>query len=296
MATVSFTAPGPAVPGEVVRALAWLLASGATADAALGVTSDEAAERVIAAAEAFASDFEQAAFAVPALDGLALERVWRLTVEAVALGGGVDAVAMTQSHGLGATFASAALLAAMLSFQKDLLGALYKVESFVQGRAVTSLNEVDRAAAGLMERARRRVTTAGEALRAIPLGDRLPGEEPANPEWAPRVLAILSKRFRVQLRAVEGRWAALDAVAEAAATLRQVAHALLRASIVLDRGMAAARLAVAQTHGADTAVAALAASGDGVQGYDGWPLASAALLSSAAACLAAANAILPPQP
>jgi fumarate hydratase class II len=276
----------------VFRALGLVVAAAANVNGDLGVLPRETAEKIASAANTMAEDARDGAVAIPAVDARALERAWAMSVEGVAYRSGADLGEVAAGHAAGATVASAVLLAAVLGLQKDLLAALYRVESAVQGKAVRTQDRVDRAAAGLCERARKRLTVVCEELRALPLADRLPDEPAPHPEWAPRVTAYLNKRFRLQLRAVEGRWASLDAVSEAAGAVRQACDAFLRAAVVLDRGAQSVRLAVAEARGADLTITTLAGVGDAVHGYGRWPLAAASLIGAGAAALAAAAAIV----
>ncbi|MFN0096117.1 MAG: hypothetical protein ACKVVT_15250 [Dehalococcoidia bacterium] len=292
MSTTSNSSSGPVVAPEIFRGVGLVLAAAATVNGDLGDLPREKADAVATAAQAMAEDARQGAVPIPAVDARALERSWALVVEGVAYRSGAEHAEVEAGHAPGPSFACASLLALVLGIQKDLLPMIYRVESFVQGKAVRTLDPVDRAAAGLCERARKRLSLVCEELRAFPLADRIADQPEVNPEWAPRVTSYLAKPLRLQIRAVEGRWASLDAVSDAAVAVRQTADACLRASVVLDRGSQAVRLAVAEARGADVTVATLAGVGDGVHGYGRWPLAASAVLRAAGACVVAAEALV----
>ncbi|MBE7519479.1 MAG: class II fumarate hydratase [Thermoflexaceae bacterium] len=141
-------------------------------------------------------------------------------------------------------------LAAIVSVQQRLLPALYRLEANLNGKA----NEFDsvvktgrthlmdatpirlgqefRGYAGQMERARRRVTLACEALREVALGGTAVGTGVnTHPEFAARALAYVSELERVQLRETGNHFqaqASIDAVVEMSGQLRVVAISLLK--------------------------------------------------------------------
>ncbi len=141
-------------------------------------------------------------------------------------------------------------LAAIVSVQQRLLPALYRLEANLNGKA----NEFDsvvktgrthlmdatpirlgqefRGYAGQMERARRRVTLACEALREVALGGTAVGTGVnTHPEFAARALAYVSELERVQLRETGNHFqaqASIDAVVETSGQLRVVAISLLK--------------------------------------------------------------------
>lgn len=145
---------------------------------------------------------------------------------------------------------TAIYLAAIVSMQRRLLPALYRLEATLNGKA----NEFDgvvktgrthlmdatpirlgqefRGYAGQVERARRRITLAGEALREVALGGTAVGTGVnTHPEFAARALAFVSEFERVQLRETTNHFQAqssIDSIVEASGMLRVVAISLLK--------------------------------------------------------------------
>ncbi|GIW12691.1 MAG: fumarate hydratase class II [Tepidiforma sp.] len=141
-------------------------------------------------------------------------------------------------------------LAAIRRIREHLLPGLYRLESALQVKA----NEFDgvvktgrthlmdavpirlgqefRGYAGQVERARRRVTAAGEALREVALGGTAVGTGlNTHPEFAGRVLAYVSEVARVQLVETSNHFqaqSAIDGIVEASGHLRTAAVSLVK--------------------------------------------------------------------
>ena len=141
-------------------------------------------------------------------------------------------------------------LAAVRRIREHLLPGLYRLESVLQAKA----NEFDdvvktgrthlmdavpirlgqefRGYAGQIERARRRVTAAAEAMREVALGGTAVGTGlNTHPEFAGRVLAYVSEVARVQLIETTNHFqaqSAIDGIVEASGHLRTAAVALVK--------------------------------------------------------------------
>lgn len=141
-------------------------------------------------------------------------------------------------------------LAAVRRIREHLLPGLYRLETALQAKA----NEFDdvvktgrthlmdavpirlgqefRGYAGQIERARRRVTAAAEAMREVALGGTAVGTGlNTHPEFAGRVLAYVSEVARVQLVETPNHFqaqAAIDGIVEASGHLRTAAVALVK--------------------------------------------------------------------
>jgi fumarate hydratase class II len=141
-------------------------------------------------------------------------------------------------------------LAAIRRIREHLLPGLYRLESALQSKASEfddivktgrthlmdavpiRLGQEFHGYAGQVERARRRVTAAGEALREVALGGTAVGTGlNTHPEFAGRVLAYVSEVARVQLTETNNHFqaqASIDAVVEASGHLRSAAVALVK--------------------------------------------------------------------
>lgn len=141
-------------------------------------------------------------------------------------------------------------LAAVRRIREHLLPGLYRLETALQAKA----NEFDdvvktgrthlmdavpirlgqefRGYAGQIERARRRVTAAAEAMREVALGGTAVGTGlNTHPEFAGRVLAFVSEVARVQLVETTNHFqaqSAIDGIVEASGHLRTAAVALVK--------------------------------------------------------------------
>ncbi|MGK2966268.1 MAG: class II fumarate hydratase [Tepidiformaceae bacterium] len=141
-------------------------------------------------------------------------------------------------------------LAATTAIQKGLLPALYRLESVLSTKAAEfdsvvktgrthlmdatpiRLGQEFRGYAGQAERARRRATLAGEALREVALGGTAVGTGVnTHEEFASRAVAYLNREERIQLRVTTNHFQAqstIDAVVEASGQLRVVATSLVK--------------------------------------------------------------------
>lgn len=141
-------------------------------------------------------------------------------------------------------------VAAMTAVRKSLLPALYTLESSLAAKATAfhgvvktgrthlmdatpvRLGQEFRGYAGQIERARKRVTLAGEALREVALGGTAVGTGVnTHREFAGRALAYLNESEGLQLRETTNHFQAqstIDALVEASGHLRTVAVSLLK--------------------------------------------------------------------
>ncbi|MEX0783348.1 MAG: class II fumarate hydratase [Dehalococcoidia bacterium] len=141
-------------------------------------------------------------------------------------------------------------LAAVTQIQKSLLPALYRLEVSLQGKAAEfdsvvktgrthlmdatpiRLGQEFQGYRGQVERARKRVTLAAEALRDVALGGTAVGTGVnTHPEFAARALAFVNEAERVQLRETRDHFQAqstVDAIVEAHGQLRTVAVSLVK--------------------------------------------------------------------
>jgi fumarate hydratase class II len=141
-------------------------------------------------------------------------------------------------------------LAAVTQIQKSLLPALYRLEASLQGKAAEfdsvvktgrthlmdatpiRLGQEFEGYRGQVERSRKRVTLAGEALREVALGGTAVGTGVnTHPEFAARALAYVNEAERVQLRETNNHFQAqstIDALVEAHGQLRTAAVSLVK--------------------------------------------------------------------
>ncbi len=145
---------------------------------------------------------------------------------------------------------TATSIAALTEIQKRLLPALYRLEATLQqkvgefdsvvktGRThlmdatPIRLGQEFRGYAGQIERARKRVTLAGEGLREVALGGTAVGTGVnTHGEFAGRALAYINTGERIQLRETTNHFQAqsnIDALVEASGHLRTVATSLVK--------------------------------------------------------------------
>lgn len=143
-------------------------------------------------------------------------------------------------------------VAALAGIQHRLLPALYRLESSLQAKAAEfdgvvktgrthlmdatpiRLGQEFQGYAGQVERARRRLASAGESLREVPLGGTAVGTGVnTHPQFAARTLALVSEELRLQLRETTNHFQAqstLDAVVDASGHLRGLAVSLVKAA------------------------------------------------------------------
>ena len=141
-------------------------------------------------------------------------------------------------------------LSALLLIHQELLPALYRLEHSLQQKArefdgvlktgrthlmdatPIRMGQEFEGYAGQIERGRRRVTRAAEALREVALGGTAVGTGiNTHPEFAARALAYINEAERLQLRETSNHFqaqATIDAVVEAHGQLRVVATSLVK--------------------------------------------------------------------
>ena len=141
-------------------------------------------------------------------------------------------------------------LAAGSQIRTQLLPALYHLESSLNAKSgefsdvvktgrthlmdatPIRLGQEFRGYAGQVERARRRATLAGEALREVALGGTAVGTGVnTHREFASRTLALIQESERVQLRETENHFQAqstIDAIVDASGQLRTIAVSLVK--------------------------------------------------------------------
>ena len=141
-------------------------------------------------------------------------------------------------------------VAAIVDMRLRLLPALYMLESSVQAKAIEfrevvktgrthlmdatpiRLGQEFKGYAGQAERARRRVTAAGEVLREVALGGTAVGTGVnTHQEFAGRTLAYVREALKVQVVETSNHFQAqstIDAVVEASGHLRTVAISLVK--------------------------------------------------------------------
>ena len=141
-------------------------------------------------------------------------------------------------------------VAAIVEMRLRLLPALYTLECSLQAKSVRfrdviktgrthlmdatpiRLGQEFRGYAGQAERARRRVTAAGEVLREVALGGTAVGTGVnTHPEFAGRALAYVREALKVQVVETSNHFQAqstIDAVVEASGHLRTVAISLVK--------------------------------------------------------------------
>lgn len=141
-------------------------------------------------------------------------------------------------------------VSALREMRQQLLPALYRLESSLNAKSgefhgvvktgrthlmdatPIRLGQEFRGYAGQIERARRRVTAACEALREVALGGTAVGTGVnTNPEFAGRALAYLNEAENLQVRETANHFQAqstIDAVVEAHGELRTVATSLVK--------------------------------------------------------------------
>lgn len=179
----------PALTRALFRVYSGLALAGRDMDL---VTPEDAAavEAACAAApdEAFLGDLDAAMLAAEVGEGIRASSGVALTLP-------IDA------EGLVST---AVHLAAVVAIRKQLLPALYRIETTLQPRVHESAQTAE--AITLIERARRRVAASGEALREVALAGpqtdpRFPGEEQS---LAARALGFVNQAERVQLKLAPG--------------------------------------------------------------------------------------------
>lgn len=141
-------------------------------------------------------------------------------------------------------------LAAIVELKRRLLPAIYRLEGALQAKASefdgvvktgrthlmdatpVRLGQEFGGYAAQMERARRRLSAAGESLREVALGGTAVGTGVnAHPRFAARAIGYINEAERLQLRETSNHFqaqASMDTVVEASAALRGLAIALVK--------------------------------------------------------------------
>jgi len=263
-AAANFPISGLRLPRPFLRALGNIKRAAALANRDLGLLPAEHAGAIVTAAgEVMAGDWD-AEFVVDVFQTGSGTSTNMNANEVIAnranelLGGGPKGVYtpihpndhVNKGQSSNDVIPTALHLAAMVETQRRLLPALYKLEASLQAKATQfdgvvktgrthlmdatpiRLGQEFRGYAGQAERARRRVTVAGEALREVALGGTAVGTGVnTHREFAARAIAYLNEGERLQLRETNNHFqaqATMDAVVEASGELRTVAVSLLK--------------------------------------------------------------------
>lgn len=260
----NFPISGQRMPRSLIRALGLLKAGAARANGHLGLIPAEMAEAIRTAAEEVADGNWDAQFPVDVYQTGSGTSTNMNANEVIAnranelLGGGPrgtyspvhpnDHVNRGQSSN--DVVPTAIHIAAMSRMRKHLLPALYRLESALNKKASefdgvvktgrthlmdavpVRLGQEFRGYAGQVERARRRITLAGEALREVPLGGTAVGTGVnTHPEFAGRVLAYVGEVERLQVVETTNHFqaqATIDAMVEASGQLKVLATSLVK--------------------------------------------------------------------
>jgi len=263
-AVANFPISGFRLPRSFIRALGMIKSGAAQANRDLGLLASDLADAIVAAAKEVADGRWDDQFVVDVFQTGSGTSTNMNANEVIAnranelLGAGPkgtyrpvhpnDHVNKGQSSN--DVIPTAIHLAGLVSIQRTLLPALYRLEAALTGKA----NDFDgvvktgrthlmdatpirlgpefRGYAGQVERARRRLTLAGETLREVALGGTAVGTGVnTHIEFAPRALAYISEAERVQLRETRSHFQAqstIDAIVEASGQLRAVAISLMK--------------------------------------------------------------------
>lgn len=263
-AVANFPISGQRFPLHIIHALALLKAGAARANRQLGLLEPDLADAIMAAATEVAEGRWDDQFPVDVYQTGSGTSSNMNVNEVIAnranelLGGGPRGVYrpvhpndhVNRGQSSNDVIPTAIHLAAVRRIREHLLPGLYRMEAALQAKA----NEFDgvvktgrthlmdavpirlgqefRGYAGQVERARRRVTAAGEALREVALGGTAVGTGlNTHPEFAGRVLAYVSEVARVQLVETTNHFQAqssIDGIVEASGHLRTAAVALVK--------------------------------------------------------------------
>ncbi|MBK6664311.1 MAG: class II fumarate hydratase [Thermoflexaceae bacterium] len=263
-AAANFPISGLRLPRTFIRALANIKRAGALANRDLGLLPREHTDAIVTAAREVMNGDWDSEFVVDVFQTGSGTSTNMNANEVIAnraneiLGGGPkgtyspihpnDHVNKGQSSN--DVIPTALHLSALLETQRRLLPALYRLEASLQAKAAQfdsvvktgrthlmdatpiRLGQEFRGYAGQAERARRRVTVAGEALREVALGGTAVGTGVnTHREFAARAIAYLNEGERLQLRETSNHFqaqATMDAVVEASGELRTVAVSLVK--------------------------------------------------------------------
>lgn len=260
----NFPISGQRVPRSLIRALGLLKAGGARANGHLGLLPKEIADAIKAAAEEVAHGKWDAEFPVDVYQTGSGTSTNMNANEVIAnraneLLGGVPRGTYSPVHpndhvnrgqSSNDVIPTAIHIAAVSRMRKHLLPALYRLEGALNRKATEfdgvvktgrthlmdavpiRLGQEFHGYAGQVERARRRVTLAGEALREVPLGGTAVGTGVnTHPEFAGRVLAYVGEVERLQVVETANHFqaqASIDALVEASGQLKVVATSLVK--------------------------------------------------------------------
>ncbi|HML97328.1 MAG TPA: class II fumarate hydratase [Tepidiformaceae bacterium] len=263
-AAANFPISGERVPRALIRALGMLKAGAARANRDLGLIPAELANAIQAAAEEVAKGDWDEQFIVDVFQTGSGTSTNMNANEVIAnranelLGAGPRGVYspvhpndhVNRGQSSNDVIPTAIHLAAVTEIRKRLLPGLYRLEASLQRKSVEfdsivktgrthlmdatpiRLGQEFRGYAGQVERARRRVTLAGEALREVALGGTAVGTGVnTHPEFAGRVLSYVSEREKVQLVETTNHFQAqssIDALVESSGQLRTVAISLVK--------------------------------------------------------------------
>ncbi|WP_322819182.1 class II fumarate hydratase [Tepidiforma sp.] len=260
----NFPISGQRFPPAIIHAIALLKAGAARANQQLGLLDPALAEAIMKAATEVAEGHWDDQFLVDIYQTGSGTSSNMNVNEVIAnranelLGGGPRGVYrpvhpndhVNRGQSSNDVIPTAIHLAAVRRIREHLLPGLYRLETALQAKA----NEFDdvvktgrthlmdavpirlgqefRGYAGQIERARRRVTAAAEAMREVALGGTAVGTGlNTHPEFAGRVLAYVSEVARVQLVETTNHFqaqAAIDGIVEASGHLRTAAVALVK--------------------------------------------------------------------
>jgi fumarate hydratase class II len=263
-AVANFPISGLRFGRRFIRALGLIKLGAARANRDLGLLDEERAEAIVTAAREVADGLWDAEFVVDVFQTGSGTSTNMNANEIIAnranelLGRGPkgvyspvhpnDHVNMGQSSN--DVIPTAIHVAGLTEIQKRLLPALYRLEASLQAKATAfdsivktgrthlmdatpiRLGQEFQGYAGQIERARRRVTQAGEALREVALGGTAVGTGVnTHREFAGRTLAQVNEIERLQLRETRDHFQAqsnIDAIVEASGHLRTVAISLVK--------------------------------------------------------------------
>jgi fumarate hydratase class II len=263
-AAANFPISGERMPRALIRALGMLKAGAARANRDLGLVGDDLAHAIQTAAEEVANGQWDEQFIVDVFQTGSGTSTNMNANEVIAnranelIGGGPLGVYrpvhpndhVNRGQSSNDVIPTAIHLAAVTEIRKRLLPGLYRLEASLQRKSAEfddvvktgrthlmdatpiRLGQEFRGYAGQVERARRRVTLAGEALREVALGGTAVGTGVnTHPEFAGRVLSYVSEREKVQLSQTTNHFqaqSAMDAMVEASGQLRSASISLVK--------------------------------------------------------------------
>ena len=263
-AAANFPISGERIPRALIRALGMLKAGAARANRDLGLIGDDLTRAIQTAAEEVANGQWDQEFIVDVFQTGSGTSTNMNANEVIAnranelLGGGPLGVyrpvhpndQVNRGQSSNDVIPTAIHLAAVTEIRQRLLPGLYRLEASLQRKSSEfddvvktgrthlmdatpiRLGQEFRGYAGQVERARRRVTLAGEALREVALGGTAVGTGVnTHPEFAGRVLSYVSEREKVQLSQTTNHFqaqSAMDAMVEASGQLRSASISLVK--------------------------------------------------------------------